>query len=236
MNLILLQNEDFVTANLVRLYDRRLQHLQKIHKARVGDQLRVGQLNGQMGEGQLRVLTDTLAELEIHLHQPAPPALPVTLIIALPRPKMLRRILQTAATMGVKQLHLINAFKVEKSYWQTPWLSASSVKENFVLGLEQGMDTQLPQLHLHPRFKPFVEDLLPALCANTRNILAHPGTATPCPRALTEPVTLAIGPEGGFTPYEVNQLTAAGFTAVHLGQRILRVETAVPVLLAKLFD
>ena len=48
-------------------------------------------------------------------------------------------------------------------------------------------------------------------------------------------MTLAVGPEGGFIPYEVEMLVACRFTPVRLGERILTTETAVPALLARLF-
>ncbi|HAB91342.1 MAG TPA: 16S rRNA (uracil(1498)-N(3))-methyltransferase, partial [Pseudomonas sp.] len=102
-------------------------------------------------------------------------------------------------------------------------------------GLEQARDTVLPEIILAKRFKPFVEDELPAMAANTRGLIAHPGDYPECPRALSEPVTLAIGPEGGWIPYEVELLSQAGLNPVQLGERILRVETAVPALLARLF-
>ena len=104
-----------------------------------------------------------------------------------------------------------------------------------LLGLEQARDTVLPDIILAKRFKPFVEDELPAMAANTRGLIAHPGDFPECPRALSEPVTLAIGPEGGWIPYEVELLSKAGLSPMQLGERILRVETAVPALLARLF-
>jgi RsmE family RNA methyltransferase len=201
----------------------------------VGDSLVVGRVDGPIGSGRIIHLDTTRAHLDITWQREAPPALPLTLIVALPRPKMLKRILQTCATMGVKQVYFINAWKVEKSYWSSPWLSAAKIRENLILGLEQAQDTRLPEVHLRKLFKPFVEDELPGLGEGSLRILAHPGSTPACPIDIRQKVTLIIGPEGGFTPYEVAKLDAAGFTPCHLGARILRVDTAVPVLLSRLF-
>ncbi|MDL0431224.1 16S rRNA (uracil(1498)-N(3))-methyltransferase [Marinobacter sp. TBZ242] len=236
MNLALLFAEDFVSADRAVLTGRRLAHLNSVLKAAEGDLLPVGLVNGDIGTGRVLHLTDTGATLQVELTEPPPSPLPLTLILAMPRPKMFRRVLQTCATLGAKDIWLINSYKVEKSFWQTPWLSAENLRENMVLGLEQARDTVLPRVHIRKLFKPFVEDELPALLKNTRALVAHPGTNTPCPVHINQPVTLCIGPEGGFIPYEVDKLVEAGCEAVHLGRRILRVETAVPVLLSRLFD
>jgi RsmE family RNA methyltransferase len=148
---------------------------------------------------------------------------------------MLRRVLQTAASMGVPRLVLLNSYRVEKSFWQTPFLEPAAIREQLLLGLEQARDTVLPEVTIEKRFKPFVEDRLPQMVGGTCGLLGHPGDYPPCPRALDEPVTLAIGPEGGWIPYEVEKLAAAGLQPVQLGERILRVETAVSALLARLF-
>jgi RsmE family RNA methyltransferase len=137
--------------------------------------------------------------------------------------------------MGVKEIYLINAYRVDKSYWSTPVLSESSIREHLILGLEQAGDTQLPKVHLRKRFKPFVEDELPSLVNNKRALIAHPYNATMCPEPSDEETLIAIGPEGGFIPYEVDLMQQQGVQAIHLGERILRVETAVPVLLSRLF-
>ncbi|MGY8819575.1 16S rRNA (uracil(1498)-N(3))-methyltransferase [Stutzerimonas zhaodongensis] len=235
MNLLLLEAADFVAADRVVLRDRRLTHLHEVHRAEAGERLRVGLLGGQMGQGQLLRLDATEAELRIELQQTPPAKLPVTLLLALPRPKMLRRVLQTVASMGVPKLVLLNSYRVEKSFWQTPFLEPQAIREQLLLGLEQARDTVLPEVIIEKRFKPFVEDRLPQLVAGTRGLVGHPGDYPTCPRALSEPVTLAIGPEGGWIPYEVEKLTEAGLQPVQLGDRILRVETAVSALLARLF-
>ena len=239
MNLLLLDSEDFVHYDQVILSQRRAKHLQTVQKVAVGDYLRVGQVNGRMGHAIVTAIHDNqiiLSELSLTLEPPTP--LPVHILLALPRPKMLRRIFQTAATMGVKKITLINAYKVEKSYWQTPFLEPEKIREQLLLGLEQGKDTILPTVTLEKRFKPFVEDKLSLACNNTVNWVAHPYRSQDCPRDqdITTPCTLAIGPEGGFIDYEVNKLQTIGFKAISLGDRILRVETALPVLLAKLFN
>ncbi|MBO6850114.1 MAG: 16S rRNA (uracil(1498)-N(3))-methyltransferase [Marinobacter sp.] len=236
MNLALLFTEDFVAADRAVLTGRRLTHLHQVLKVAEGDLIPVGRAGGNIGSGRVLELTDSRAEIQVELTAAPPPPLPLTLILAMPRPKMFRRVLQTCATLGVKDIWLINSYKVEKSFWQTPWLSAEHLRENLTLGLEQARDTVLPEVHIRKLFKPFVEDELPALLAGKRALVAHPGTAVACPTHLDQPAALCVGPEGGFTPYEVGKLEKAGCQGVHLGRRILRVETAVPVLVSRLFD
>ena len=244
MNLILLEPGDFPepdslaqadTPAIAILRGRRFQHIAEVHRAEVGDALKVGLRDGQIGDGKVLEHADDHIALAVSLHRPPPPPLPLTLILALPRPKMLKRTIQHATALGVKKLYLINAYRVEKSYWQSPWLTADKLREQCVLGLEQAVDTAMPDIHLRKRFKPFVEDELPAIAADSRKLVAHPVTDTPCPVDVSGQTTLAVGPEGGFIPYEVEKLQEAGFESVHLGPRILRVETALPVLLSRLY-
>ncbi|PWU30396.1 16S rRNA (uracil(1498)-N(3))-methyltransferase [Pseudomonas sp. RW407] len=235
MNLLLLDDADFVAADRVLLRDRRLTHLHEVHRAESGDSLRVGRLGGLMGEGRLLNLSRDEAELQVSFTQAPPAKLPLTLLLALPRPKMLRRVLQTVAAMGVPRLVLLNSYRVEKSFWQTPFLEPAAIREQLVLGLEQARDTVLPEVIIEKRFKPFVEDRLPALAAGSLGLVGHPGPWPACPRAVEQAVTLAIGPEGGWIPYEVEKLRESGLAPVQLGERILRVETAVTALLARLF-
>ncbi|SQF94358.1 16S ribosomal RNA methyltransferase RsmE [Paucimonas lemoignei] len=235
MNLLLLEDADFIAPDRVVLRDRRLKHMQEVHRAEVGDSLRVGQIGGLMGNAQLLRLDSHEAELRISLDSAPPAKLPLTLVLALPRPKMLRRVFQTVATMGVSKVILVNSYRVEKSFWQTPFLEPTAIREQLILGLEQARDSVLPDIIIEKRFKPFVEDRLPQLADGTLGLVGHPGDYPPCPRAVTEPVTLAIGPEGGWIPYEIDLLNKAGLQPVQLGDRILRVETAVTALLARLF-
>ncbi len=237
MNTLLLTPEEVAGAGdgRVRLADdRRVAHVRSVHRAVVGQTLRVGVLGGRLGQGVVTRLGDAELELDVTLERDPPPPVPLVLVLALPRPKVMRRVLQTVATLGVKRLCLVAAWRVEKSYWESPLLDPSAIAAEIVLGLEQACDTILPTVSLHRRFKPFVEDELPTLAADSRRLLAHPAAPVECPRAVPGPVTLAIGPEGGFTAYEVDALAAQGFDAVTLGPRVLRVEQAIPALVGRL--
>ena len=234
MNLILLFPDDFVEADRVRLTGRRLEHVTSIHRAAVGDALVVGVAGGGIGTGEVTHLGDAL-EMRVRIERDPPQPVPATLILALPRPKVLNRVIAGATSLGVKRIVLINAWRVEKSYWKSPRLSEENLLAQRVLGLEQARDTILPTIELRRLFRPFVEDELPSIAAGTLALVPHPGAAAECPRDVQRPVTIAIGPEGGFIAEEIASLERVGFTPVSLGARILRVETAVAAVLGRLF-
>ena len=234
MNLLLLDETDFIAPDCVRLTDRRLQHVREVHRAAVGDALQVGRLDGEIGTGTVVAIDDAALVLDVRLDRPPPAPASVRLLLALPRPKSLRRVLQGVAAFGVKDVVLLNSWRVEKSYWESPVLEPAAVREQLLLGLEQGGDTRLPRVELRRRFKPFVEDELPSLLRDSLGLVGHPLAEEPCPRAVAGHATLAIGPEGGFIPYEVDALQRAGCRPVSLGPRPLRVEQAVAALLGRL--
>jgi RsmE family RNA methyltransferase len=235
MNLLLLFPEDFLAEGKACLRGRRLQHFREVHRVSLGDELRVGLLDGLMGRGRVVRLDPEAIELELVLNDLPPPKLPLSLVLALPRPKVLNRVLAAAASLGIARIALMNAWKVEKAYWTSPKLAAANLREQLLLGLEQARDTVLPELRLEKLFRPFVEETLPTWTQGTTALVAHPGASGPCPRQVEGPCVLAIGPEGGWIDTELASLEQIGFRAVDLGPRILRVETALAALVGRLF-
>jgi RsmE family RNA methyltransferase len=234
MNLVLLFPEDLLAPDRARLTGRRLAHVREVHRATVGDELAVGLLGGKMGRGRVLCLDDAVLELDLTLDQPPPPKLPLSLVIAVPRPKVLNRVVAASASLGVARIVLVNAWKVEKAYWSSPRMAPESLREQLILGLEQAKDTVLPELRLARLFRPFVEEELPGLLAKGTGLVAHPGSGEPFPRVLTAPVTLAIGPEGGWIEAEFQSLLRAGLRPLDLGPRILRTETALAALAGRM--
>jgi RsmE family RNA methyltransferase len=234
VNLLLFDDLRVDDAGRLAVTGRQLRHLIGTLKPALGDSIRIGRIDGKLGTGVVVSLSSEKAILEVHLDREPPSAPALKLILALPRPKVLGRILQAVAALGIKELYLINSYRVEKSYWQTPRLRDEAIREALWLGLEQGCDTGMPRVYQHKLFRPFAEDQLPALAAGSLALVAHPLAAESCPRRPGQAITLAIGPEGGFIHYEINKLAEAGFSPVTLGPRILRVETALPFLLGRL--
>lgn len=229
MNLILLFDDDFIADDRVRLTGRRLAHVTSVHRAAVGDSLVAGVAGGKIGTAEVTRLKDDALEMRVALERDPPAPLDVTLLLALPRPKVLNRVIAGATSLGVKRIVLMNAWRVEKSYWKSPRLSEENLLLQRVLGLEQARDTVLPAIELQRFFRPYVESLR----IESPALVAHPGASEECPRVIGQPVTLAIGPEGGFIAEEVASLERAGFRPVSIGERVLRVETAVSVLLGR---
>lgn len=234
MNLLLLEPAQIQDTQAQITDARRLAHVQKHLRLQVGDPIKVGMRDGAKGLARVVRLDDAGLQLDqLVLDQPPPPKVPLRLIVALPRPKVLRRLVMDAVTLGVEQLILLHSYRVEKSYWQTPFLH--QLDEYVQLGLEQAGDTVWPSVQWRQRFKPFVEDELPGLCAGRLGLVAHPYAGQMMPAQVQQPVTLVIGCEGGFIPYEVELLAKNGCQPVGLGPRILRTETAVASVIGRLF-
>ncbi|HVT05362.1 MAG TPA: 16S rRNA (uracil(1498)-N(3))-methyltransferase [Thermoanaerobaculia bacterium] len=234
MNLILLLPEDFVAESKVLLRGRRLLHIREVHRAVEGQALTVGRLDGLIGTGRVISISRDQVELDVELTREPPPPLPLTLVLALPRPKVLNRVIAAISSLGVKKLYVVNSWRVEKSYWKSPRLSSENLREQCILGLEQAGDTMMPQIEMKRLFTPFLRDELAGIAEGTRRLVAHPYESVPCPSATRGPITLIIGPEGGFIEDEIRAFCDLGFEPVSIGPRILRVETAIPYLLARL--
>jgi 16S rRNA (uracil1498-N3)-methyltransferase len=230
VNLVLLEHSELLADGTARLAGRRAAHVLEVLRVTAGDRIQAGVVGGRLGEAEVLRVGEGEVVLAPNLDRDPPPPSPVSLLLAVPRPKMLRRVLQAAAAMGVKRIVLAGSYRVEKSYFGSPALEPGAVREELLLGLEQGRDTALPEVTVERFFKPFLEDRLDTALPAPARLLAHP-VGSPLLEAHAPAgaeVVLAIGPEGGWTEYEAGRLREKGFLPVSLGPRPLRVDAAVP--------
>ena len=236
MNLLVLTPDELLADGTARLAGRRLAHAREVWNAQAGDRLRAGVLGGATGGAEILAVDEDALLVRLELTDPPPPRPGVDLVLAMPRPKALKRMLSAIAQLGVDRVVLLGASRVERSYFGSPVLEAASLRSALLEGLEQARDTVLPDVIVRERFRPFVEDELDTLFpAPARRLLAHPHVETGLSAIPAAPRSvLAVGPEGGWVPFELDLLVAQGFTPFSLGPRVLRTETLVPYLLGAL--
>ena len=235
MNIVLLDPRQTESDIWNITASRQLEHLKTHVGVQVGDTLKIGIREEKRYLTEIIEITENSIRVRPLQEERVPEKLPVTLVVAMPRPKVLRRLIMDAVTMGVEKIILIHSYRVDKSYWQTPFLQ--QIDHYITLGLEQAGDTIAPRVEIYKRFKPFTEDILPTLIqADCPAYVAHPYTDQKMPFAIEHPCIVLIGPEGGFIPYEVDLLIKNGCQAVSLGNRILRTETAISYVLGRLFS
>jgi RsmE family RNA methyltransferase len=235
MNIILIEQSELDGSTAV-LSGARANHVRSVLKSTVGDTLRIGLVDGPKGTGTVRVLDQNNVTLECVLDQNIPPRPRVDLLLALPRPKVMKRLWAQLAAVGVGRVILTNAWKVERNYFDTHVLDPDHYRPLLLEGLQQAGDTLLPEVSIYKRFKVFMEDHVAALSAGNGRVVMHPGAGVPVAAAVESSrdarVLLAIGPEGGWTDYEMGMLRDRHFVCADMGPRILRTDTAVIAALA----
>jgi RsmE family RNA methyltransferase len=237
MNVVLLAREDVGPDGMARLADARARHLNDVLHVAPGQDVRVGIVDGPLGIGTVTTVGDASVELRCAFDDSVPPRLPVDLLLALPRPKVMRRLWAQLAALGVGRIILTNAERVERHYFDAHILAPEIYTPLLIEGLQQARDTRVPRITIARRFKPFVEDELDGLCPDTVRIVLHPGSDVPLgdlARAATGAMRLllAIGPEGGWNDFELALLRAHGFAEAGMGPRTLRTDTACIAALA----
>jgi RsmE family RNA methyltransferase len=237
VNLILLRADDAVDGGRFILRDARARHVRDVLRAEPGRGLRVGLLDGPLGRARVVESTDDAVLLECAFDADTPPRALVDLVLAVPRPKSLVKLWPEIAALGVDRVVLVRTWRVAKPYLTARSLDPATYRPLLHEGMMQAKTTREPRVTFEPLFKPWVEDRAPALVDGALAVVAHPTASTPLADVDVAParrVVVAVGPEGGFIPYEIDALERAGFRAASMGERTLRVETAVVALLAQI--
>jgi 16S rRNA (uracil1498-N3)-methyltransferase len=236
VNLLLVDATELAGDGTCTVADRRAQHLRAVLGVAPGSIVRAGIVGGAIGQAEVLADDGTAIALRITATTPPPPPLDVELVLAVPRPKVLSRVIETCAAFAVRRVDLANAWRVDKSYLRSPRLAPEALAHAARLGAEQGGTTHLPVLAIHDRLMALLDARFPA--PGGRRLIAHPG-APPIEDAHARlppggPTIVAIGPEGGWIERELDTFAARGFLPCSLGAAVLRVEAAVAAVLGQL--
>ncbi|MDD2237931.1 MAG: RsmE family RNA methyltransferase [Kiritimatiellae bacterium] len=241
MNRIILEPKELEADGCeVLLTDARAAHLRRVLNVVPGQTVRVGLLDGPLGVGEV-VRIEAEGVLLRCRWEPVVPEVPrVDLLLALPRPKVLKRLWAQLAALGVGRVYITNAERVERNYFDTHVLKESFIRGRLIEGLQQCGDTRLPRVSVHRRLKVLLEGDWSAEKEGCERLVAHPAGGV-ClseyiPLRHPERALLAVGPEGGWTEYELALFEKHGFASVSAGERILRSDTACLALLAILHE
>lgn len=237
MNLILLEPGELGEDGAATLTGRRAAHAAGVLHATPGQTLRIGVIDGPLGTGTITAVTDDAVTLACVLDAAPPPVPQLDLLLALPRPKVLRRLWAQLAALGVRRIMLTNADRVERNYFDTHVLEERVYRPLLIEGLQQAQDTHLPLVSVHRQLKVLVEDHLDGLCGDSARLVADHRASTPIADTPWQEqggrLLLAVGPEGGWNEFELALLQAHRFVPVGMGRRTLRVDTACIALIAQ---
>ncbi len=236
MNLLLLWRHELASDGTLHLDDDRARHLCRVLRVQPGQALVAGCVNESTGVAVVLSVARDAVRVRYEPRASCQAPCSRALLLAMPRPKVLSRCLEHAAALGYTKIALFRSYRVEKSHLTSHKLDPDDMQRHLVHGLEQARRVHLPELRVFERFKPFVEDELPTWVPKAQRYVAHPTASNPLSEQRLESAayTLAIGPEGGFIPFEVAALEAQGFVPVSAGAAPLRVESALSYLTAQL--
>ncbi len=242
MNIIILFENEKQDDGSYHLSGFRAEHIRAVLKSDVNDILEIGILNGKSGVASITSISkDKVVLSNLQLEESTSDNITIDIIVALPRPQTIKKVLFTSAMMGVRNIFFIKSNRVEKSFFHSVVLEEEQLQRHLIDGLQQGKRTQMPNVSIHDKFNPFIQDwrcqfykdrdekpvcLLPDLDVEQTlvNVLGK----------KDKHLLVAIGPEGGWVPFETEMMTSLGFDKFKLGDWTLRVEHALTACLAQI--
>lgn len=225
MNLILFE-EPFESVRLEG-NDPRTKHLHEVLRVKVGALVFVGFVNGPRARAEVvSIGRDGSCELRVMATETAPGLLPIRLLVGLPRPHTAQRVLFEAASMGVAAMHFFQAEHSEPSYAKSRLWQTDKWRERILRGVEQAFGTCLPQVELHADMRLGMAALPESSLKIALDNYEAGDSLDAVSIGNSFGVTIAIGPERGWSAVERSVFRENNWSLAHLGPNVLRTETA----------
>jgi RsmE family RNA methyltransferase len=216
--------------------DPRFEHVRGVLRMRERDSFDVGVINGPTGKATITGLDRTAMSIRVEWGTAPPPPPPVHLLVGMCRPATARKILVTAPTLGVREMHFVTTARSDPAYARSGLWKDGEWRTRVIEGVGQAFDTYVPPVHVHGDLGQAISRL-PSNCLKLALDVYEGRTSMGAIAVPDEiPACLAIGPERGWDARDRDLLRGAGFELVSLNDRVLRVETAVTVGLTLLLQ
>ena len=222
MNIVLF-NASETLVSLPRS-DSRALHVLNVLRCGPGDTFDAGLIDGPRGKATLATVDTRSLHIDFTWGEEPPPLDPITLIVGLPRPQTARKILEEATTLGVKAIYFVRTERGEASYARSKLWTTDEWRRHIIDGAAQAFSTRLPLVSSGGTLANVLDEL--PRDGSRLALDNYEATAALSGLAITAPVTIALGSERGWSANERDVLRGAGFAVMHLGDRVLRVETA----------
>ncbi|MGN0906161.1 MAG: 16S rRNA (uracil(1498)-N(3))-methyltransferase [Bullifex sp.] len=220
MNIILFDKDELSFAR----GDERYDHLKNVLHAKEGSTFRCGIINGERGSGTVTRLDCDKAEFSFTPEGLDACLFPLTVILAMVRPICMKRILREIVSLGVSRIILTSSELGEKSYRSSGLYTEGEYMKIMISGAMQGGHTGVSECV----FADSVRDALTlagdGTCLLLDNVVGSVRFSDLDLKGRN--VTLAIGPERGWSSAERNAFLDAGYIPTVMGSHILRTETA----------
>ena len=234
MNLILFEPGE-IESPLPRT-DPRAIHLLNTLRMHIDDRFDAGVVNGPRGKARIVSIDEASIALEFTLDVSPLPQGPLDIIVGLPRPQSARRILHDAAALGVRRVMFAHTARSDANYAQSSLWSSNEWRRHLIDGAQQAFDTRIPEVLPNLSLAEAAASSTSGLRIAFDNYEAPASLATVLRSRSEAPasVTLAFGPERGWDAIDRELLRKSDFTLASLGNRVMRVETAIASAVAVL--
>jgi 16S rRNA (uracil1498-N3)-methyltransferase len=210
-------------------------HLARVLRAEPG-QIYDVVANGFLHRAEIAAVTDSEVHFILHEELESDTALPLHLLLAVFKFDHMEWAIEKATELGIARITPILARRTEKHLAQSASKRAERWRRIALEASKQSRRTTIPEIADPIPLKQALEQEQ----SPTRILLSETEQATTITAALINAkssnqetdTSLAIGPEGGWTPEEMALFTQHQWQPVTLGPRILRAETAAIAAIA----
>lgn len=206
-------------------------HATASRRLRAGDAIHLFDGRGQVADAVLSVLNHNGSiDASVEAVRSVPRILPdIEIASAIPKGDRLTTLLESIAPLAASRFTPLQCTHSVVRWSQAIEMRAARV---LIAACKQSHQPWIPEVN--PEATP-VYIARDAVARGRRVVIAVPGGAPLVPRAETgQPITMLVGPEGGFTQVEADAVLSLGGESISLGSSILRIELAVACGLARL--